>query len=249
MTFSVWLLLGGSVAYWGLQLLVRPLPMPAATLPAGEGQAGPIDLSRLLGAVVTETPPEAEAPVSTRLRLVGVVAPKNAHAADAGEGVALIDVDGVTRTVRVGAVVDGELRLLRVDTRSASLGRFGQAPTQVLEIVPPPPPTTGSLPPAAPSPVVLGGNPPGAVPPQAMVPQSGTPPAVVPPGGTPPAVAPPGGTPPAVLPQAVTQPMGASPSMPPQSAMPTGMPARSMMPPGGMPPAAGARRQPPEQPH
>jgi general secretion pathway protein C len=68
-------------------------------------------------------------------------------------------VDGVARTVRVGAVVDGELRLLRVDTRSASLGRFGQAPSQILEISPPAAPARGALPPAAPSPVVLGGNP------------------------------------------------------------------------------------------
>ena len=237
MTFSVWLLLGGSVAYWGLQLLVRPLAVPAATLPAGEGQSGPVDLSRLLGAVVNEAPAEAEAPVSTRLRLVGVVAPKNARAADTGEGVALIEVDGVTRTVRVGAVVDGELRLLRVDTRSASLGRFGQAPTQVLEIVPPAAPTTGSLPPAAPSPVVLGGNPPGTVPPQSMVPQGGTPPAVAP----------------QPAPELVSQPTGSPPSMPPQSMAPPphSMAARGappqMMPPPGMSPPAETRGRPPLQ--
>ena len=48
--------------------------------------------------------------------------------------VALIEVDGVVRTVRVGAKVDGELRLLRVDARSASLGVDGRAPTQVLQM-------------------------------------------------------------------------------------------------------------------
>ena len=47
--FSVWLLLGGSVAYWGLQLLARPLPMPATALPAGEARATQVDLGRLLG--------------------------------------------------------------------------------------------------------------------------------------------------------------------------------------------------------
>ncbi|HEY9105883.1 MAG TPA: hypothetical protein VIN58_04335 [Roseateles sp.] len=239
MTFSVWLLLGGSVAYWGLQLLVRPLSMPAATLPAGEGQAGPVDLGRLLGAVIAEAPPEAEAPASTRLRLVGVVAPKNARAADTGEGVALIEVDGVTRTVRVGAVVDGELRLLRVDTRSASLGRFGQAPTQVLEIVPPAAPTTGSLQPAVPSPVVLGGNPPGAVPPQAMMSQGGTPPAEVP----------------QAVPQPVQQPTGVPQSMPPQSMVAPppysmaarGAPPQSMPPPGMGGPPPETRGRPPLQ--
>ncbi|KQV61075.1 hypothetical protein ASC95_06610 [Pelomonas sp. Root1217] len=159
MAFTVWLLLGGSVAYWSLQLLARPLAMPASVLPAGEGRGGAVDLSRLLGVTAPEAVPEPEVAASTRLRLLGVVAPKNAKAAEAGEGVALIEVDGVARTVRVGAVVDGELRLLRVDVRSASLGRIGQAPSQVLQISPPAAAATGALPPAAPSPVVLGGNP------------------------------------------------------------------------------------------
>ncbi len=159
MAFSVWLLLGGSVAYWGLQVFVRPVPMPASVLPAGEVRAAQVDLGRLLGVTPAEAVAAPEAPVSTRLRLLGVVAPKNARAAEAGEGVALIEVDGVARTVRVGAAVDGELRLLRVGVRSASIGRLGQAPSQVLEISPQSAPATGSLPPAAPSPTVLGGNP------------------------------------------------------------------------------------------
>ncbi|MDR7331044.1 hypothetical protein [Roseateles asaccharophilus] len=170
MAFSVWLLLGVSVAYWGLQLLARPLPSPASVAPVGEARGGQVDLSRLLGVVTTEPVAAPEAVASTRLRLLGVVAPRNPRAAEAGEGVALIEVDGVPRTVRVGAVVDGELRLLRVDARSASLGRLGEAASQVLEISAPAAPSTGSLPPAAPSPVILGGNPPGttqgAVPPQ-----------------------------------------------------------------------------------
>lgn len=173
--FSVWLLLGGSVAFWGLQLLARPLAMPASAAPAADGRATQVDLSRLLGVVAAEPAPPPEAAVSTRLRLLGVVAPRQARAADAGEGVALIEVDGVPRTVRVGAVVDGELRLLRVDARSASLGRLGEGASQVLEISPLPAPSTGSLPVAAPSPVVLGGNPPGTV--AGMVPPPGQPPA------------------------------------------------------------------------
>lgn len=162
MAFSVWLLLGGSVAYWGLQLFARPLAMPASVLPAGEARSAQVDLSRLLGVTPVEAVAAPEAAVSTRLRLLGVVAPKSAQAADAGEGVALIEVDGVARTVRVGAAVDGDLRLLRVDARSASLGLAGQAPSQVLQISPPAAPATGSLPPAAPSNIVLGGNPNGA---------------------------------------------------------------------------------------
>lgn len=170
-TFSVWLLLGGSVAYWGLQLLARPLAMPDSVLPASDARATQVDLGRLLGLAAAEPTPEPEVAPSTRLRLLGVVAPKSAKAADAGEGVALIEVDGVPRTVRVGAVVDGELRLLRVDARSASLGRMGQAPSQVLQMTVQAAPATGSLPPAQPSPVVLGGNPPGTgAPPPATVP-------------------------------------------------------------------------------
>lgn len=169
MAFLVWLLLGLSVGYWGLQALARPLPMPASVLPAGEVRAGPIDLGRLLGVVQGEAAAEPELAPSTRLRLVGVVAARSAQAVAAGEGVALIEVDGVTRTVRVGAVVDGELRLLRVDARSAGLGRVGQAPTQVLQMSPPAAAATGSLVAAAPSPVVLGGNPPGTLPEQAQM--------------------------------------------------------------------------------
>ncbi len=157
--FLVWLLVGGSVVFWGLRLFAKPLTMPASALPVGAGGAPRADLGRLLGATAAQaTSPEA-AP-STRLRLLGVVAPRNARAAEAGEGVALIEVDGVARTVRVGAVVDGELHLLRVDARSASLGPLGQAPSQTLQIQPQAVAATGSLPLATPSSTVLGGNPP-----------------------------------------------------------------------------------------
>lgn len=191
MAFLVWLLLGGSVAYWGLLLLARPLPMPASVTPATQAQGTQVDLSRLLGVVVAEAAPAPEV-ASTRLRLLGVVAPRNARAAEAGEGVALIEVDGVARTVRVGAVVDGELRLQRVDARSASLGRLGEPASQVLEISPPAAPATGMLPAAAPSPVVLGGNPPGTTP-EAAPPAQGLPLAASAPGAGPQR---PGGPPP-----------------------------------------------------
>ncbi|MBA4218209.1 MAG: hypothetical protein C0460_12875 [Methylibium sp.] len=159
MAFVVWLLLGGSVAFWGLRLMARPLPMPEAAVSAVEARPVQADLGRLLGVSASETSAEPEMAASTRLRLLGVVAPRNPRSADSGEGVALIEVDGVARTVRVGATVDGDLQLLRVEARSASLGRPGQAPSQVLQISPQPAPSTGSLPLAAPSPVVLGGNP------------------------------------------------------------------------------------------
>lgn len=190
MAFLVWLVLGLSVGYWLLQAAARPLPMPASVLPVGESRAPQADLSRLLGAPAPEAVPEPELAVSSRFRLLGVVAPRSSRAAEAGEGVALIEVDGIARTVRVGAVVDGELRLLRVDARSASLGQLGQAPLQVLEISPLAAPATGSLMAASPSPVVLGGNPPGTMPqpmpPAGAQPSYGLPLAAsVPPGGQP----------------------------------------------------------------
>ncbi len=157
--FLVWLLVGGSVVFWGLRLFAKPLTMPASALPVGAGGVPRADLGRLLGATAAQAISPETAP-STRLRLLGVVAPRNARAAEAGEGVALIEVDGVARTVRVGAVVDGELHLLRVDARSASLGPLGQAPSQTLQIQPQAVAATGSLPLATPSSTVLGGNPP-----------------------------------------------------------------------------------------
>jgi hypothetical protein len=177
MAFLVWLLLGGSVVFWGLQLGSRPLPAPSATVLAGESGGAPVDLARLLGSTPVAAAGPAEVITESRLRLLGVVAPRSARAAEAGEGVALIEVDGVARTVRVGATVEGELRLLRVDARSASLGPAGGAPSQVLQISPQQAAATGALPPAAPSATVLGGNPVPAPVPAAMPSVYGAPPA------------------------------------------------------------------------
>jgi general secretion pathway protein C len=160
MAFLVWSLLGVSAAYWGLQLFVRPQATPADAVAATESHAERADLSRLLGVTPVQAA-EPEVQAQSRMRLIGVVAPKSDRAARAGEGLALIEVDGVARTVRVGARIDGDLQLLRVDAKSASLGLAGQAPTQVLQLTPPAAPATGSLPAAEPSPVVLGAKPDG----------------------------------------------------------------------------------------
>ncbi len=152
--FVVWGLLACSGGYWLIQLLARPLQAPALAQPALEQRAGQADLTRLFGAaalVVAEAAPAAE----SRFKLLGVVAPKNASSQRAGEGVALIAVDGVARTVRVGALVDGNLQLLAVDARSASLGEAGVV-SMTLQIAPLAPAATGALPAAEASPVVLG---------------------------------------------------------------------------------------------
>lgn len=152
--FLVWGLLACSGVYWLIQLLAQPIAAPAQAQPALEQRSLQADLTRLFGAApvaVVEAAPAA----ASRFNLLGVVAPKNAVAAQAGEGVALIAVDGVARTVRVGALVDGNLQLLFVDARSASLGEAGVV-SMTLQIAPQANPATGSLPAAQASPVVLG---------------------------------------------------------------------------------------------
>jgi len=152
--FLVWGLLACSGGYWLIQLLAKPIQVPSQAQPALEQRSGHADLTRLFGAapaVVAEAAPAAE----SRFKLLGVVAPKRAGASQAGEGVALIAVDGVARTVRVGASVDGNLQLLFVDARSASLGEAGVV-SMTLQITPLAAAATGALPAAQPSPVVLG---------------------------------------------------------------------------------------------
>ena len=155
--FLVWGLLACCSGYWLLQLAARPLATPSQALAVTD--RGPLhaDLSRLLGVTAAEAAPEA-APAQSRFELLGVVAPKSEAARQAGEGVALIAVDGQPRTVRVGAPLEGGLYLLSVEAGSATLGGAGQA-TQTLQIAPRATPATGQLLPATPSATVLGGVP------------------------------------------------------------------------------------------
>ena len=180
LTLLVWALLAASVAYWGLRLFTRPLQVPAQAVAVGEGLPPLADLSRLLGRTGQPAAAEAAAEPSpdARFRLLGVVAPKSGLAAQQQEGVALISIDGATpRAVRVGAAVDGDLRLLSVDVRSAALGRGGVAAVR-LQLEAPAPAATGTpaalanpLPPNAPPPVMSSEN----VLPPAAVPQQGGP--------------------------------------------------------------------------
>lgn len=161
--FLVWGALACSGGFWAIQLLAKPLLTPAQASTASERGATAADLSRLFGA---PAPQQVEAaPVAeSRFKLLGVVAPKRAQSgAHAGEGLALISVDGVPRTVRVGAVLEGELRLIAVDKQTASLGQGGVV-SMSLQMAPPAPAATGALPPAQPSATVLGGNPNGLPP-------------------------------------------------------------------------------------
>jgi general secretion pathway protein C len=161
LTFVVWALLAGSSAYWLLKLLPASTPVPPQALLAGDGTGANADLSRLLG------PPRgaAEAPLvaaDSRFKLIGLVAPKQSSGRHAGEGVAVIAVDDKPpRTVRIGALVDGDLQLLALDAKSAGLGSQGVVSVR-LNLAPPAPPATGSRP--APGAQLLPSTPPPAQP-------------------------------------------------------------------------------------
>lgn len=175
MAFLVWGLLACSSVYWLVQLLPKPLPTPGHALAATERPGGRADMTRLFGAANVSAAPEPVAVAEGRFKLIGLVAPKSARARQAGEGVALISVDGVARTVRVGALVDTDLRLLAVDGRSASLGQGGVV-SLTLQIAPLSAATTGALAPAMPSPVMLGGRLPEPPPATPQMPQPPAPP-------------------------------------------------------------------------
>lgn len=123
--FLVWALLGLAIVYWGMTLGLRSPAAPAQTVAVADAAAPRSDLSRLLGS----TPAQAEAapsPDESRFKLLGLVAPRRVDGHEQ-EGVALISVDGgPPRTVRVGALVDGERQLLALNGNSVSIGRPGQ---------------------------------------------------------------------------------------------------------------------------
>lgn len=175
LAFVSWALLACVGVFWMLRLLDAPLPLPAGALPAADGAGPRADLGRLLGAPQpAQAAAEAAAPADGRYKLVGLVAPRVPGDKHAGEGVALISVDGApARPVRIGGAVDGELRLLALERRSASLGAQGVERLKlVLEA--PPPAATGSLPVAQPVPL------PGQAMPGQAVPGQPLPPAPLP---------------------------------------------------------------------
>ncbi len=140
MAFVVWGLLAACAVYWGVQSLAHPLHMAAA--PVTEPPAAVADLSRLLGARPVAAV-EAQPAADSRFQLLGVVAPKPG-AQDGQQGLALIAVDGVPRTVRIGAVVDGDWHLRAVDRRSVRIAQ-GDQPDMTLALAAPQAAATGVL--------------------------------------------------------------------------------------------------------
>jgi general secretion pathway protein C len=148
--FVIWAAVAASIVFWALQLGARPMAAPAYTLVVSTASGVNADLGRLFGAdAPAALPAVAAAPqVDARFRLIGVVAPRAPAAA--AEGVALIATDGKpAKAYRVGTAVDGEMVLLAVHARGASLGPRGQPAQVALELPALPPPSTGTLPGAA----------------------------------------------------------------------------------------------------
>jgi general secretion pathway protein C len=148
--FIVWGLVAATAVFWGLRLLVRPLPAPAYALAVGDAAVMRGDLARLLGAAPVAAANAPAAPeLASRFKLIGVMAPRQDVAAPAkGPGFALIAVDGKpARAFAVGATLDSGLVLQSVSLRTASIGPAQGTTAVKLELPPLAAPATGTLPP------------------------------------------------------------------------------------------------------
>jgi len=162
--FVIWASVAASLVFWAARLLATPTPVPAHATLVSTATASKGDLARLFGSSA-EAPapvddPEPTVTTDARYELVGVVAPRSAAAR--AQGLAVIAFDGKpARAYRVGTAVDGELVLLKVHSRGASLGPAGQEPQINLELPLVPPPTRGSVL-TPPTPPTVGGAPAGS---------------------------------------------------------------------------------------
>jgi general secretion pathway protein C len=147
--FVIWALVAATAVFWGLRLLVRAPAAPSYAVAVGDAAAVRADLSRVLGSAPVAAAAQVAAPeVSSRFKLIGIMAPKGkqAEAAPAGSGVALIAVDGKPpKAFIVGSQLDGDLVLQSVRLRTASIGPAQGAASVKLELPPLPVAATGTL--------------------------------------------------------------------------------------------------------
>ena len=128
LSLLIWAAVAASAFYWGLRLLVKPIPVPGQALIASVAAPLGGDLSRLLGTPPAQ-PLAAAAPADSRFKLIGVVAPRAGQAS----GLALISVDGKpARALAVGREIEPGLRLLAVSQRQADLGAAAGAASVTL---------------------------------------------------------------------------------------------------------------------
>ncbi len=145
LAFVVWALLGAMLVAWVLQMAARPSAVPPHAVAVDTTSSPRSDLTRLLGSDVSIV--EAAAPVaaSSRFKLVGLVAAPSPAAV--GRSLALIAVDGKpAKAVHVGAVIDGESRVLAVRSRAVDIGPEGGPVALTLELPALPAAATGTLP-------------------------------------------------------------------------------------------------------
>lgn len=146
-TFALAALAAASAAYWVLKWSAGAPVAPgrsATPVLTRAAQVDPLTVARLLGGGKQAVAALSESAAS-RFKLLGVVA------ANAGNGYALISVDGKpARPYRVGAAVNDSLVVRSVAPRSAALAASADAPPSfTLEL---PAPNSGSSPgPATPS--------------------------------------------------------------------------------------------------
>lgn len=130
-------LAAASAVFWGARMAApgaaaQALPETLALAPTIDARAQPLLVARLLGAMplVAAGPASVAGPVQ-RFALQGVVARA------AGQGVALISVDGQpARPLRVGALIAPGYRLQAVGPREAVLVDDAQAPVQIRVLLP-----------------------------------------------------------------------------------------------------------------
>ncbi len=162
--FVIWAAVAAGAVYWALRLGVEAPTAPAHTTPVDVAAIGRADWSRVLGGAPDDADaadeggadPSSAPGLASRLRLLGVVAPKTPSRT---EGVALIAVDDAPpKAFRVGAVVEGQTVLQSVHAFGAELGPRGGGVEVRLQLPALPPAATGTLTAAGAAPV------PGAVP-------------------------------------------------------------------------------------
>lgn len=147
----IWAAVAASLAYWGLRWLARPTGVPANATPVSLDGGTQGDLHRLLtGPVKASAPtadPSAASALASRLKLIGVVAPRTEGD---GTGVALLSIDGKPpRAVKVGGVIEGDLVLKSLSQRGAAIGTIDGPATTTLDLPLLPAPPTGALPPVS----------------------------------------------------------------------------------------------------
>jgi general secretion pathway protein C len=152
--FVIWALVAAGLMFWGYRFWAPATALPSNLQFVADAAMQRGDLARLLGAApetaASDDEPQTPAAESARFRLLGVLAPRPPRDANAavpdGSGVALIAIDGKPpRAFVVGSPVDGELKLVGVTHRSASLGAAQGKGDMLLELPPLPPPATGTL--------------------------------------------------------------------------------------------------------